>query len=311
MKEKFSFIIPCYRSEKLVTKVIEEIIVYMEEKADYEIITVNDSSPDKVLDVLIMQSNQNKNIKVIDLAKNMGKHAAVMAGLSYSSGDYVCILDDDGQCPMDRFWDLFEPLKNGYDISIAKYRKKKESNFRNFGSKVNDKMSQMLIGKPKDLQLSNFVVMKKFLANQILDYKNPFPYIDGLILGATSKIANVEMENREREGGGSTYTLGKLLSQISNGFTSFSVKPLRVATFLGLVISVIGFLFGVYIIIRKLIHPEIVAGYTSTIAILLFIGGMIMLLLGIIGEYIGRIYICINNNPQYVVRQTYNIKNNN
>lgn len=308
MKEKFSFIIPCYRSEKLVSKVINEIINTIEPlTGNYEIIAVNDSSPDNVLGVLKETALSNEKVKVIDLAKNMGKHAAVMAGLSYSTGDYICLLDDDGQCPMDRFWDLFQPLSEGHDIAIAKYTVRKESRFRNFGSRVNDKMSQILIGKPKDLQLSNFVVMKRFLADKILEYKNPYPYLDGLILSATSKIVNVSLENREREGGGSSYTLIKLLHQISNGFTAFSVKPLRIATFLGVLVSVLGFLFGIYIIVKKLIDPDVVAGYTSTIAILLFIGGMIMFLLGIIGEYIGRIYICINNSPQYVVRDTYNM----
>jgi len=308
MKEKFSFVIPCYRSEKLVSKVIEEIIETMEPiTKNYEIITVNDSSPDNVLEVLLGIAKYNSKVKVVDLAKNMGKHSATMAGFSCVTGDYVVCLDDDGQCPMSDFWSLFEPIKNGFDVSIAKYEKKKESAFRLMGSKLNDKMSQAFIGKPKDLKITNFLVMKRFVVNKVVEYTNPYPYIEGLILSATTKIANVELEDREREGGGSSYTIRKLISQISNGFTSFSVKPLRMATFLGCMVSVFGFAFLIVVVIRKFIQPDVLAGYSSLMAVLLFIGGVIMILLGIIGEYIGRIYICINKNPQYVVRQTYNI----
>lgn len=304
-----SFVIPCYHSELTIKGVVEEIQGRMSEKTDFdfEIITINDCSPDNVLLRLKELAENNGKLKVIDLAKNSGKHAAVMAGYSVAKGDVIINLDDDGQCPMDKLWDLIEPLNNGYDISMAKYPEKKQSAFKNFGSKINAIMSQFLIGKPKSLYISNFSAMKRFVVDEIIRYDKPYPYIEGLMLRTTSKICNVEMEERERAAGVGHYTFIKSLKLWFNGFTAFSVKPLRISTVLGAICALIGFVFGIATIINKLIHPEMQAGYSSTMAVLLFIGGMIMMMLGMIGEYIGRIYICINNSPQYVIRETVNI----
>lgn len=306
---KFSFVIPCYHSELTIKDVIDEIRCKMMECSDwdYEIIAVNDCSPDNVLLRLKDLAENNGKLKVIDLAKNSGKHAAVMAGYSVAKGDIIVNLDDDGQCPMDKLWDLIEPLNNGYDISMAKYPVKKQSAFKNFGSKINSLMAQFLIGKPRNLYLSNFSAMKRFVVDEIKKYDKPYPYMDGLMLRTSSQIANVDMEERERAAGVGHYTFIKSLKLWLNGFTAFSVKPLRISTVLGAICALIGFVFGTVTIINKLIHPEMQAGYSSTMAVLLFIGGMIMMMLGMIGEYIGRIYICINNSPQYVIRETVNI----
>lgn len=305
---KISFVIPCYRSEGLVSSVMDEIKHVVGTSCDYEIIAVNDCSPDNVLQELLEYAKADSHLTVIDLAKNGGKHAALMAGYSKTTGDYIVNVDDDGQCPIDRLWDLLQPMDEGYDISIAKYPHKKQTWFKNFGSKINDLMAQTMIGKPKNLMLSNFSAMKRFICDELLRYTNPYPYIDGLILRTTSKIANVDMEERSRISGTSGYTLFKSLSLWMNGFTAFSVKPLRLATFLGFIVAVVGFVFALFIIIRKFVSPEIVAGYSSIMAAMLLIGGIIMLLLGLIGEYIGRIYISINNSPQYVIRSQYNSK---
>lgn len=304
-----SFVIPCYNSERLVATVIKEIKQVMEQRnnVSYEIITVNDCSPDGVLDVLRELAAYDSKISVIDLAKNMGKHAALMAGYACACGDVVISVDDDGQCPTSELWRLLEPLTNGYDIALAQYPLKKESLIKRFGSRVNDYMARFLIGKPKGLQLSNFSAMKAFICRELLRYNNPYPYIDGLFLRSTSRIANVKMECRKRLEGETGYTFRKSISLWVNGFTAFSVKPLRVATLLGVLFSLTGFLYGLWIILQKVLHPGIAAGYSSMMAILLFIGGMLMLMLGLIGEYIGRIYISINNSPQYVIRETINL----
>lgn len=309
MKSKLSFMIPCYRSEHIISSVIEEIISIMDEKADYdyEIITINDDSPDDVLSVLRREAERFPMVKVIDLAKNMGKHAALMAGYSKATGDIIVGVDDDGQCPIECLWQLIKPLEQGFDVSIACYPEKKQSKLKNFGSRVNHWMSCILLEKPKQLQMSNFYAMKRFICKEILRYQNPYPYIDGLILRSTRKIQNVDMEERERVSGSSGYTFRKSLSLWLNGFTAFSVKPLRIATVTGAACAFLGFLCGMWVIIRKICYPEILAGYSSMMALLLFIGGMIMLMLGLIGEYIGRIYISINHSPQYVIREMINI----
>lgn len=309
---KLSFVIPCYRSERTIIKVIEEIEMKMTERPDYayEIITVNDSSPDHVLQVLQNAAATRPHLKIIDFAKNFGQHAAMMAGLSYASGEQIIFLDDDFQCPVDRLWDLLEPLNHGYDVSFAQYKfeERNESFFRVLGSRLNDAMMCLLLDKPKDLRVTNFIALKSFIADEVLRYKNPYPYLDGLLLRSTQKIANVPMEDRERLCGTSTYTLRKLISLILNGFTAFSITPLRIATFMGILSSIGGFILGLSIIIQKLLYPHTLdAGYSSLMAVILFIGGMIMIMLGICGEYIGRIYISINNSPQYVIRNIYNM----
>ena len=307
---KLSFVIPCYGSELTLRGVYDEICDKMSERPQYsfEIIAVNDCSPDNVFEVIKSIAEEDNRFKAVQLAKNGGKHAAIMAGFSYATGDIIVNLDDDGQCPMDRLWELIAPLDNGYDIAIAKYTLKKESIFKRFGSKMNALMAKHLLSKPKDLQLSNFSALKRFVMDEILNYRNPYPYIDGLFLRTTSRIVNVQMEQRERYAGKGNYTFAKSLALWINGFTAFSVKPLRIATIIGCLCAFIGFVVGIIMVIRKLINPDIAAGYTSLIAVLLFIGGLIMLMLGLIGEYIGRIYISLNNSPQYVIRDTINVK---
>lgn len=307
-EKKISFVIPCYRSEATIENVICEIICEMKthDKYDYEIIAVNDRSPDNVYDKLREIAKANQRVKVVDLAKNMGKHAAMMAGYSKVTGDIIVNLDDDGQCPLDRLWDLLAPLNEGYDIAIAKYPQKKETWFKRFGSHLNSVMAKTIIGKPSELSISNFSAMKRFICKEMMRYRNAYPYIDGLFLRTTSNIINVEMEERERLSGTTGYTFLKSLKLWVNGFTAFSVKPLRIATLLGFIVALLGFAYGIYIIVRRILNPEILMGYSSLMAVLLAIGGVIMLLLGMIGEYVGRIYISINNSPQYVIRSTIN-----
>ena len=224
---------------------------------------------------------QEPKLTVIDLAKNMGKHAALMAGYAQCHGEIIVSIDDDGQCPMECLWKLLEPLKNGYDVSVAQYEVKKQSRFKNFGSFINEQMVRLLLNK------------------------NPYPYIDGLYLRTSGKIKNVLMQERERQGGTSGFTLKKSLSLWLNGFTAFSVKPLRITTIMGLLLAVLGLFLASFVVINKLFVPDIAVGYSSIMATQLLIGGCILFSLGIIGEYIGRIYISLNSSPQYVIRQIY------
>ena len=306
-----SFVIPCYGSEKTIEYVIDEIISVISIKTDYdyEIITVNDSSPDKVLSVLKQMAEKNHKVKVIDLAKNFGKHSALMAGFSVTQGEYIVCLDDDGQCPMDRLWDLMEPLINDEaDYSMANYPEKKQSGFKNFGSSVNSLMSRVLLKKPKEIHFSNFCAMKRYIIDEILKYENPYPYLEGLVLRTTNRIKTVQMEERDRFAGKGNFGFIKSLSLWINGFTAFSVVPLRASSLIGVLCAIIGFIYGLIVIIRKISLPDISVGWSSTIAIMLFIGGVIMLILGLIGEYIGRIYISLNNSPQYVIRSSMNLE---
>lgn len=308
--KKVSFVIPCYRSEQTLPHVTAEIAEKMKEmpQYDYEIILVNDCSPDGTLSVIRDLCGSQERIKGIDFSRNFGQHSALMAGLRYSDGDYVVCLDDDGQTPADEADRLLEKLEEGYDAVYARYDHKQHSWFRNFGSRVNEWMAKVMLGKPKSLFVSSYFAVKRFVAEDMIRYENSYPYVIGLVLRATKHIANVNVNHRERESGKSGYTLKKLLGLWLNGFTAFSVKPLRIATAIGAFSALCGFLYGLYTIIKRFVRPDVPLGFSSMMAALVFFGGMIMLLLGLIGEYIGRIYISMNNSPQYVVRETINLE---
>ncbi len=301
--EKISFVIPCYRSENTVGSVVDEIVgtVTGHGGYDYEIILINDNSPDRVIDTIKALSKANPRVKGLDLSRNFGQHSAIMAGFTYLTGDIVVCLDDDGQTPANEVFKLIDKLGD-FDLVFAEYKNKQHSGFRNFGSKVNDMMACWLLSKPKDLKIMSYFACRRYVVDEVLRYENPYPYMSGLLLRATKKVTNVEVNHRERVEGSSGYSLKKLLLLWINGFTSFSVKPLRFATFLGFITAAAGFLFGIYVIIHKIIVPESLLGWSSTMAVLLFLGGMIMLMLGMVGEYVGRIYLSINRAPQFVIR---------
>ncbi len=308
--ELLSFVIPCYRSEKTIAGVVEQIIqtVRNDGRYDYEIICVNDASPDGTLNVLWKLADENEKIIVIDLARNFGQHSAIMAGFNYVSGDIIVCLDDDGQTPPKEMFKLINKLSEGYDLVSAKYPKKKESLFRRFGAWTAAKLGEIMVNKPRNLEMNSYFAVRRFVVDETIKYRNAYPNIQGLELRITRNMANAEIEHQERLAGKSGYTLRKLIALWMNGFTAFSEKPLRMASILGALSSLAGFIFGIVIVVRKLITPDIPIGYSSMMAVMLFMFGVVLLVLGLIGEYIGRIYICINNAPQYVVRSVRNQK---
>ncbi len=303
-----SFVIPCYRSEKTIGTVIEKIIqtVTDDGRYDYEIICVNDASPDGTLGVLNGIADGNSKVMVIDLARNFGQHSAIMAGLNHVSGDIIVCLDDDGQTPPEEMFKLIDKLEEGYDMVSARYPKKKESKFRLFGSWTASKMAEMLGGKPKGIDLNSYYAVRRFIVDETIKYRNPYPSVQSIELRATRNIANVDINHRERDVGKSGYSLFKLIGLWMNGATSFSEKPLRLSSFFGVLSATVGFIFGIVIIIRKLLNPDIAVGYSSIMAVMLFMFGVVLIMLGMVGEYIGRMYICINKAPQYVIRSVKN-----
>ena len=303
--KKVSFVIPCYRSENTLEGVILEIKEAMNklEKYTYEVILINDSSPDNTWKTIEKLSVENENIIGVNFSKNFGQHAALMAGMRETTGDYVVCLDDDGQTPANEVDKLLSALEEGADAVYARYGNKKHSLFRNFGSRVNDMMTRIMLGKPKELFISSYFGVKRFVVEDMVRYQNSYPYVIGLVLRATKNIVNVDVTHREREEGRSGYTLKKLLGLWFNGFTAFSVTPLRIATVIGVFCAVLGFAYGLYLFIRRLVDPNMVMGFSSIMCTILFVGGMLMIMLGLVGEYIGRIYICLNNSPQYVIRE--------
>ncbi len=304
--QKISFVIPCYRSEKTLAGVITELqdkLKSMEDKYMYEVILVNDDSPDDTYGVIRTIAENTDNVLGISLARNFGQHAALMAGFHYVTGDIVVCLDDDGQTPASEVDKLLDAVNAGADVAYARYAHKKHSFFRNFGSFVNEKMLQFLLKKPKELIVSSYFAAKRFVIDEVIKYDKSYPYMMGLVLRTTNRIVNVEVDHREREVGRSGYTLGKLLTLWMNGFTAFSVTPLRVSTWCGCIFAVFGFLYGIYTIIKHFVVGIAPWGYDSLMSMLSFIGGMILMMLGLTGEYIGRMYIGMNNAPQYIIRE--------
>jgi len=304
-KKLVSFVIPCYRSSETIGSVVEELAETMEKLSpyEYEVILVNDGSPDQTFSVIRELCGQDSRIKGIDLARNFGQHAALMAGFHQVKGDILVCLDDDGQTPANDVGKLIAAIEGGADVVYAKYGQKHHNAFRNFGSRVNDWMLRFMLHKPENLYISSYFAARRFVLEEMLRYENAFPYVIGLVLRTTRNIVNVEVNHRSRQSGVSGYTFGKLLALWFNGFTAFSEKPLRIATLAGVGCAGIGFLYGIYTVIKKLVVPGVPIGFSALMSAIMFIGGMVMLMLGMIGEYIGRMYICMNHAPQFVVRE--------
>ena len=232
-----------------------------------------------------------------------------MAGFKYATGDYVICLDDDLQNPPEEIEGLISVFeKENYDVLYGVYKNKKHTEFRNMGTKINRYMQQTLINKPKNIYSSSFFIARKYVIKEVLKYNKPYPYLPGLIFRVTQNVGNIYINHNEREVGRSQYTFKKLLSLWLNGFTNFSVKPLRISSIMGICFSLISFIAIIAMIIRKIMSPSIQLGWTSIMVTIIFFGGIQLLTIGLLGEYVGRIFLCINNTPQYVIRESYNIE---
>ncbi len=283
----------------------------MSQRTDFEIVLVDDYSKDGSREVCKKLSRKYQFVKTICLNRNFGQHNARMAGLHFVTGDYIIFMDDDLQNPPESICRLIEEIQKGYDVVYSFSEKKSQSYFKNFGSAVNNKMAELLLGKPKGIKFSSFCIINKFLANEIKKYNGPFPYPGGMILQVTSKIGQVEIEHRKRMHGKSNYTLAKLLNLWLNGFTGFSIVPLRLASVLGFIFCQFSMAFILFLVIRKIFYPSsIIAGWTSVIVISMFSYGVIMMFLGLLGEYIGRLLLFVNRKPQFIIRETVNIEEN-
>lgn len=303
-----SFIIPCYRSERTLPGVVEEIRTTMAQRpaVRYEIVLVNDGSPDNVYAVICALAAQDRHIRGIDLARNFGQQAALAAGLRCCRGETAVCLDDDGQTPACETFALLDALSPDVDVVYASYlwNHKQHSAFRNFGSWMNESMLRFFLHKPKGLEITSFFAARRRVVEEIGRYTGPYPYTEGIILRAFKRIVNVPVTHRRREEGTSGYTFRKLLGLWLNGFTAFSIIPLRVSSACGAVCAAGGFIYMLVTIIHRFLDPDVPMGYSSLMAMLLFLCGIILMMLGMVGEYIGRMYLTMSSAPQYVVRTT-------
>lgn len=306
---KVSIVIPTYKGEKSIAKLVEQLILQLCE-ISLEIIIVNDSSPDESHSVCMnIQKNYPFVVRYIRLGKNVGEHSAVMAGLNYAAGDYVAIIDDDFQNPPIEVLRLVEyTLDNHFDVVYTAYTEKKHSWFRNFGSWVNDVSASMLLGKPRSLYLSSFKCLSRYVLAEIIKYKGPFPYVDGLILKCTDNIGVLTVEHSDRAEGESGYTFKKLMQLWLNMAINFSFLPLRISFILGILFATLGVGYSFYTIMHKIFDPSLPTGWASLIITICIFSGVQLILLGVIGEYLGKVLMGVNQLPQYSVKGDYNSK---
>ncbi len=299
---KITICIPVYNSENTIQRLVEEIELELC-LYDIEFVLVNDGSQDHSEQICTVLAEKNSRVRFVSLRRNFGEHNSVMCALHYMTGDCAIIIDDDFQNPPSEIVKLVSELENGFDVVYSRYEKKKHNIFRNIGSRFNDLLATWLIGKPKGLYLSSFKVIRREIVEEIIQYSGPFPYIDGLILRATDNISSVLVEHDFREEGQSNYTLIKLIHLWLNMFINFSIKPLRLFTIGGVVVSFVSFILILFFIFDKILHPEIEAGWTSLILAITFFSGIQLLFLGLVSEYLGKAYLTINQTPQWTIKK--------
>lgn len=298
-----SIVIPVYNGASSIERLVREL-AKLQVEGGIELVLVNDCSPDNSWEVIQrLVKEQPMPLVAVDLARNFGEHNAVMAGYAASRGKYIINIDDDFQNPPSEVVKLLEYARAHAELDViyTKYARKQHNFFRNLGSRFNDRVANFLLDKPKGLYLSSFRCINRFLCDEILRYTGPYPYIDGIILEHTQRIGTLQVLHAPRKEGRSSYTLRKLIRLWLFMFVNFSVMPLRVASAIGFLFSVAGFLLAMYVVYESVAHGN-PPGWASISAGILVFGGIQLLMLGLIGEYLGRLFMMQKGKPQYVVR---------
>ena len=298
-----SFVIPLYRSAETigaVVRAIEELKI----EGGHEIVLVNDGSPDRTAEVCRdLVQGARVPITYVEHARNFGEHNAVLTGWRHARGAHLVNLDDDGQNPPAEAVRLWQHAKKeGLDIVFGHYAVKQHSVWRNFGSWFTNRMTDWALDKPPGFYLSSFRCVSAFVAKQVIGYAGPYPYIDGLLLQVTQRIGSIDVRHEARVAGESTYTLRRLVRLWLSAWINFSVLPLRVATVLGLIIAAVGMAALAGVAWLWWIDQGPATGWGWLMAAMLIFSGTQLVLLGLIGEYVGRMFLAVNQRPQSVVR---------
>ncbi len=305
---KLSVVIPAYGSELTIAELVRQLEVVLNNAPNvagsYEIIIVCDQSPDGTWTVIKQLASKRSKVSGLLLRMNAGQHNALMAGFARATGDVVVTMDDDLQHSPADIPKLLDKIGGGHDVVYARFKNRNHAAWKVVGSKFNNRVAAYLMDKPADLYLSPFRAMKAAICRDILTYSGPYVYVDGLILSFTRNIASVDVDHFERFAGTSRYGLRKSISLWLKMATSFSLVPLRLTSLLGIVVSGLGFLFAFLLIVQKLTIDVMPVGWASLIVAVLVIGGVQLLALGVLGEYLGRVLLTINSRPQYVIGET-------
>lgn len=305
-----SLVIPVYNGSRTIGPLVEQITKVFA-ATSFEVVLVNDGSEDdsEAVCTKLTQTFPDR-VVLVHLSRNFGEHNAVLAGFKQARGRYIAVLDDDGQNPPEEVGRMLEELKRkNYDVVYGHYIEKKHSAFRNFGSWFNDRIATIMLHKPKDLYLSSFKVVNRFVVDEITKYRGPYPYTDGLIYRVTRNIGQIPVEHRASADGRSRYTLRRLLRLWLNMFLNFSIKPLRLSIYVGLLTSCLSLVALIFIFIDRIwITPNVTLGIPTVLGTIVFLAGIQLMILGLVGEYLGRLYLDQTGTPQYVVR--YVTRNN-
>jgi glycosyltransferase involved in cell wall biosynthesis len=304
MKE-ISIVIPIYNSRESLPELQRQIAEALQD-VDFDLILVNDGSSDDSWSVVRNLCKANPNVIGINLRRNSGQDNAIMAGLSHAEGDYIVIMDDDLQHSPRDIKKLYETCRQGYDVCFAHFQKKKQRFWKNLGSWLNGKIAVVLLRKPRHIYMSPFQIIRKDVVKEILNYKGPYPYIQGLVFQITDNVTQIPVEHHERPSGKGHFDLIRSASVFIKHVTSFSVVPLRVSSVIGFTVALLGFCLSIYYFVSYFILRNVVEGWTTLILTILVLGGLILMSIGLIGEYLGRLYLSMNDKPQYSISEILN-----
>jgi undecaprenyl-phosphate 4-deoxy-4-formamido-L-arabinose transferase len=298
-----SIVVPVYRGAATIATLVEALSRLTPE-GGIEVILVNDGSPDNSAEVCrALLQTARVPLTYIEHARNFGEHNAVMSGLRHARGAFVITMDDDLQNPPEEVVRLFDHARNGsWDAVYTRYAVKQHSGWRNLGSRFANRVADVLLDKPKGLYLSSFRCMAALVVREVTQYNGPYPYIDGLIMQVTRRIDSIEVRHFPRVEGRSNYTLRRLVRLWLNLATSFSLFPLRLAVFAGAGMAALGAIGAVATIIETLFLNQTPTGWASTMVVLLLVGGVQSMILGVLGEYVGRTFLTANGKPQGAIR---------
>jgi len=299
-----SIVVPVYNSAdclpELARRVQQDVGAHFE---TYELILVNDCSPDNSWAAIVQLAGQYSFIKGVNLRRNVGQDNAIMAGLHHAKGQAVVIMDDDLQHDPSDIYPLHQELQKGADVVYAHFEKKEQAGWKNFGSWLAGRLAVIVLGKPKHIYMSPFKAIRREIVSEIVKYDGPYSYVDGLIFTITSNITQIAATHHTRFQGKSNYNLWKSILVWLKLATSFSVIPLRLATITGGVMSLISFLLAFFFVLQSLILQRLPEGWASLIVSVTFLGGIQLVGIGAVGEYIGRMFITQNKRPQFIVKQ--------
>lgn len=300
-----SLVIPVYNAESTIESLCKKLISLYGIAYRLEIVLVNDCSRDNSHKICLQLHRAHPDIiSYLRLSRNFGEHNAVMAGLNHVHGDYCVIMDDDFQNPPEEVHRLLTEMEKGYDVVYSSYPQKNDGFFRNFGSRFNNRIANYVLNKPEALYLSSFKVINRFLVEEIIKYTGPDPYIDAIILRTTANIGTFSIRHDKRRFGQSGYTLKKLVSLWGNMVVSYSLIPLRIIGAIGLIMTVVGVTMGGMTLFDALLPSrEDPNDYEKLTSVIAFFRGFQLLAISIVGEYVGRIYMALNSDPQFVIRE--------